>query len=206
MGLISIVGTKLAITNPSNRTKSKQKQKDNMSNNEPIALDQLEEKSTTFFEMPEQPVTLLILAGTVEESTDGNSFIIKWEMEGKAPATVLDKAGNQQGFNGLPWNPWWYLPKSGRNQAGKVSGAWTRLNSLAKKLNVSMAGVSTHNVPQAFVNAFVGKAFVAEDFTGERKAKKKGGQPVIDEVSGEVKTIVEYNFWRVKEAAPRYNA
>lgn len=166
-----------------------------------------DQASGLYVEMPEQNVALRIREGIVEEGTnpENPSFVIKWEFEG-CPGTVTDKDGNKHDATALFIGPWWYINKSGKNRKGKQDGRWTQLVSLAKKLGISGTGISSSNITQEFISQFVGRAFVAENFSGERKVKlDKQKQPVMEADGVTPSTFVDYNFWQVKEAAPQFD-
>lgn len=172
--------------------------------------DYKEQTAQTYFELDKKPMTLRILDGVLEESTDGQQFIIKWQFEGAAPSQVVGKDGNTYDFANMPLSPWWYLPKSGRSKNKKTGkdqedSRCAQFASLARKLGLPTAGLTIATLTQGFVDKFAGKAFVAEDFYGARKVKKQNGEPVMDD-EGNPKTFIEYNFWRIKESAPSFNA
>ncbi len=137
---------------------------------------------------------------------DDATHKVIWSYEVAAPEVAMDKDNNAVSVAGLTFRQWDFLPKSGLDKKGKNHWKWGKLKSLAKKLGISISDLDTDTVGADFFAKFKGRAFKVVYFKGERVPKKVKGQPVVDETTGEPKTIVEYTFGDVIEAASKYNA
>ncbi len=160
-----------------------------------IALE--EYKETTFAPRKTFPATKAVLRitdATLEESQDQQSFVVKWGFE---IAQIADPE-----LVGVTFSPWNYLPKNGLSKKGKPHALLTRLTTMARKLNISLAGISSDSLTPEFIAKFKGRAFGVGDLAGEERTQMKNGEPVMEEDGTTPKKLVDYVFWQIGEAKP----
>lgn len=168
-----------------------------------------EKPPQSYPELAKTSVVLRVNNVTQEDSTDGQSVVFKWEYEVVSPATAKDKAGNEHDIADMKITPWVYLPKDGKAKTGKNAGKahpkWTTLFTTARRLNISLEGVTTDNLPADFAAQFRGRVFEVKDFEGQLRTLKKDGNVVMQDDGVTPKQVVDYNWWQIGDAQPKFD-